>query len=53
MEAKDTLLLNKTTTLNPILARRAWFWHVASHLLFIDLSTGNIQILQTDHLINL
>ena len=32
MKAKDTLLLNKTTTQNPILVRRAWFWHVASHM---------------------
>ena len=35
MKAKDTLLLNKTTTQNPILARRAWFWHVASQLCHI------------------
>ena len=33
MKAKDTLLLNNTITQNPILARRAWFWHVASHFL--------------------
>ena len=32
MKAKDTLLLNNIITQNPILARRAWFWHVASHL---------------------
>ena len=32
MKAKDTLLLNKTTTQNPMLARRAWFWRVASHI---------------------
>ena len=32
MKAKDTILLNKTTTQNPILARRAWFWHVASQI---------------------
>ena len=31
MKAKDTFLLNKTTQ-NPILGRRAWFWHVASHI---------------------
>ena len=31
MKAKDTLLLNNTITQNPNLARRAWFWHVASH----------------------
>ena len=31
MKAKDTLLLNNTITQNPILARRAWFWHVSSH----------------------
>ena len=30
MKAKDTLLSNKTITQNPILVRRAWFWHVAS-----------------------
>ena len=33
MKAEDTILLNKTTTQNAILARRAWFWHVASHIL--------------------
>ena len=33
MKAKDTLLLNNTITHNPNLARRAWFWHVASQLL--------------------
>ena len=32
MKAKDTLLLNNTVTQNPISARRAWFWHVASHI---------------------
>ena len=32
MKAKDTLLLNNTITQNPILARRAWFWRVASHI---------------------
>ena len=32
MRAKDTVLLNTTITQHPILARRAWFWHVASHL---------------------
>ena len=30
MKAKDTFLLNNTITQNPILARRAWFYHVAS-----------------------
>ena len=32
MKAKDTLLLNNTITQNPILARRAWFWSVASQM---------------------
>ena len=32
MKAEDTLLLNITITQNPILGRRGWFWHVASHL---------------------
>ena len=32
MKAKGTLLLNNTITQNPNLARRAWFWHVSSHL---------------------
>ena len=32
MKAKYTLLLNITITQNPLLARRAWFWHVASHI---------------------
>ena len=32
MKAKDTLLLNNTITQNPNLARRAWFWHVSSHM---------------------
>ena len=32
MKAKDILLLNNTITQNPILARRAWFWRVASHI---------------------
>ena len=35
MKAKDTLLLNITITQNPILIRRAWFWHVASHICFL------------------
>ena len=32
MKAKYTLWLNNTITHNPISARRAWFWHVASHI---------------------
>ena len=32
MKAKDTLLLNNTIPQNPNLARRAWFWHVSSHI---------------------
>ena len=32
MKAKDTLLLNNTVSQNPILARTACFWHVASHI---------------------
>ena len=32
MKAKDALLLNNTITQNPNLARRAFFWHVSSHL---------------------
>ena len=32
MKAKDTLLLNNTISQNPILMRRAWFWHVASQM---------------------
>ena len=32
MKVKDTPLLNNTITQNPILAKRAWFWHVASHI---------------------
>ena len=32
MKDKDTLLLNNTINRNPILAKRAWFWHVASHI---------------------
>ena len=32
MKAKDTLFLNNTTTQNPILTRRAWFWNVASRI---------------------
>ena len=39
MKAKDTLLFNKTTTQNPILARRAWFWHVASHIWLMELAS--------------
>ena len=35
MKAKDTLFINSTITLNLILARRAWFWHVASHI-YVD-----------------
>ena len=33
MKAKDTHLLNNTIPQNPILARRAWFWYVVSHML--------------------
>ena len=33
MKANDTLSLNNTITQNPNLARRAWFWHVASHII--------------------
>ena len=41
MKAKDILLLNNTITQNPILARTAWFWHVASqYLSFIIISGG-------------
>ena len=32
IKSKDTLLLNNIITQNPILVRRAWFWHVASHI---------------------
>ena len=32
MKAKDTLLLNNTINQNPVLARRAWFWRVVSHI---------------------
>ena len=31
MKDKDTFL-NNTITQNPILAKRAWFWHVASQM---------------------
>ena len=31
MKTKDTIVFNNKITLNPILATRAWFWHVASH----------------------
>ena len=41
MKAKDTLLLIHTITQNPNLARRVWFWHVASH--FIRMSYFNHQ----------
>ena len=37
MKAKDTLLLNKTITQNPVLVRRAWFWRVASQLMIMIL----------------
>ena len=33
MKAKDTLWFN-TITQNPISVRRAWFWHVASHIYY-------------------
>ena len=39
MKAKDTLLLNNTITQNPILVRRAWFWHVASHIICLYFRT--------------
>ena len=32
MKAKDTLLFNDIMIENPSLARRAWFWHVASQI---------------------
>ena len=35
MKAKDTLFLNNTVTQNPISARRALFWHVASNIMVI------------------
>ena len=38
MKAKDTLLLNNIITQNHILARRAWFWRVASHFTSIGLN---------------
>ena len=43
MKAKDTLLLNNTITQNPIFMRRAWFWHVASHLLMNKI-TGTVAL---------
>ena len=30
MKTKDTIVFNNKLTLNPVLATRAWFWHVAS-----------------------
>ena len=43
MKAKDTLLFNNIITQNPVLARRASFWHVAyitvimlSHFLYFQ-----------------
>ena len=38
MKAKDTLLLNNTITQNPILVRRAWFWHVTSQITKIKIN---------------
>ena len=38
MKAKDILLLNNTITQNHLLARRAWFWHVASQFITLKLS---------------
>ena len=32
MKTKDPLLLKNTITQNPVLAKRARFWHVASHI---------------------
>ena len=32
MKVNDTLFLKNTINQNPILARRAWFWHVASQI---------------------
>ena len=40
MKAKDTLLLNNTITQNPNLGRRAWFWHVASHITNMYITLG-------------
>ena len=31
MKSKEMLLFITIITQNPFLARRAWFWHVASH----------------------
>ena len=33
MKAKDTILFNNRITQNHILARRAWFWNIASQLM--------------------
>ena len=32
MKDKDTQLFNNIISQNPILGKRAWFWHVASNI---------------------
>ena len=43
MKAKDTLLFNNKITQNLILARRAWFWHIA-HLIMDSLALANLSL---------
>ena len=49
MKAEDTLLFIIVITQNPILAKTAWFWHAASHMLSGLSQLGKIflQILET------
>ena len=40
MKARDTLLFKNVITRNPILARSAWLWHVASHIILSNDTLG-------------
>ena len=44
MKAKDTLLFNNIITQNPMLAKKAWFWHVVLHFITILSSAPGMEI---------
>ena len=53
MKAKDTLLLNNMITQNPNLARRAYFWHVSSHMRHYCVDSCNTDAFLVIHMLSL
>ena len=44
MKARDTILFNNLLTQNFILARRAWFWYVASNKIIQNVCEKNMRL---------